>query len=245
MANVFTIERLAGTIGAAKDKAIAMAGELGLNSIVGGHVLPTLPSFGLYGGVKATVKAVQEDKELNGKSAVNSVSFESLPTIEREQLDKVEYTLFNTPMCFPLSVKLSSQSNNEWWLLPVEPIITLSGSNQLVRRKVAKSAKTLNRRRGTIKENWEQDDYSINIQGLLTRHDEWKYPTQHVQKLRKILEAREPIDVQCALFEIFGIGRIAIADYSIPFTKGEENQSYTLDAFSDDDWDLLIKLDSR
>lgn len=244
MANIFDIQRLAGTIAAAKDKAVSVAGEYGLNEIVGGHVLPPIP--GGFGDVKDTVPKADhyEPEELNTRSIINNASYGELAKIEQEQLDTVKYTLFNTPMCFPLSVKRSSQKNSEWWLLPVEPIISIHSSNDVIRRKVAKVSAGLNRRRGTIKERWAQDDYSISIEGILTRWDEWKYPTQDVQRLRQIMEAREPIDVQCALFEIVGVGRIVIDSFKLPFTKGEENQAYSIEAFSDDDWDLLIKKSS-
>ena len=57
-----------------------------------------------------------------------------------------------------------------------------------------------------------------------------------------MLESRKAINVKCQLFEIFGIDRIVVEKFDIPFTKGEENQSYSISAYSDDDWDLLLPL---
>jgi hypothetical protein len=34
---------------------------------------------------------------------------------------------------------------------------------------------------------------------------------------------------------------MAIEDYALPFTKGVENQMYTIKAYSDDMFDLLVK----
>ncbi len=89
-----------------------------------------------------------------------------------------------------------------------------------------------------------QEDYTITIDGLLTTKDDWTYPAADVKRLRTLLEARETIDVECEMLEIFKIGRMAVEKYDLPFTKGEENQRYSISAYSDDDWDLLIKLDS-
>jgi hypothetical protein len=200
------IKAIAATITEAKNRAA-------------GHVLPVLPPFPL-----AAFQSIAQ---------VDSRDFQ-IEAIEQEAEDATKYTLFGTPMCFPLSVKL--QTETQWWLLPMEPIITMNGGNILARRNVAKS-----KLRGSIKERWATDDYQITIEGLFTRYDEWKYPKDDVGKLRKILEAREPVDVMSPLFEIFGIGRIVIDSYDWPFTKGPENQAYRISALSDDEWHLLIK----
>lgn len=223
MGKIFNIPALTGTLMNAKDKAIALAGEMGLNDVLGGHVLPPLPPF-----------------PISKADTVSGPESWSLETIESESQDNAEMSIFGTPMCFPLSIKLTDSS--DWWLLPTEPIITISGGTILVRRNVAKLSNKDKALRGSIKERWSQDDYSISIDGLFTRHDEWKYPQDDVRKLRGILEARKAIDVKCQLFEIFGIGRIVAEKFDFPFTKGEENQAYSIKAYSDDDWNLLLPL---
>lgn len=228
MNNIFNLGNIKDTLAGAKDKArAALVGQLDLNTSLNGRVWPPLPPY------PKDTKA--ELNEVNDSYTVN--------TTVAEETDTIRFSVFGTPMCFPLEIKLKSDS--DWWLLPIEPIITLGGSNELVRRKVAKSSSGLTKRRGTIKERWAQDDYSISIDGMLTRFDQWLYPQQDVERLRRIVEAREPIDVKCQLLEIFGIGRIVIEKYDFPFTKGEENQAYRLLAYSDDDWDLLIKLNAK
>jgi len=56
-----------------------------------------------------------------------------------------------------------------------------------------------------------------------------------------IIAAKEPIDILSPLFDVLGITRIVIESYSLPFTKGPENQNYSFVACSDKDWNLLIK----
>lgn len=161
-------------------------------------------------------------------------AFNEAEVLGNAEGDSPVMNLLGTPMCMPLWMKLKSEA--DFWLLPVEPMITLAGGNTLVRRYVAKS-----KLRGSVKERWATDDYSISIEGVLTRYDELRYPHEDMRKLIGLLEAREPIDVKCQLLEYFGIGRIVIDKCEWPFTKGEENQAYRISAYSDDDWDLLIK----
>ncbi len=144
--------------------------------------------------------------------------------------------LFGVPMTFPLRIKPSGAAG-EPWLLPMEPQITVGGGNILVRRSVAKQTTG----RGTIKERWAADDYSISIEGLLTSTT-GLYPAADVARLRAMLEVRDTIDVICPLFETLGIRRIVIDKFNFPFTKGEENQGYQIQAYSDDDWQLFIPL---
>jgi len=222
MANIFNLDVMAAAIDKGRQKAIELAGEFALNGIVGGHVLPPLPPF-------------PESKQI-GISNVSGYTVESIP----EELSTPANSIFGTPMCFPLRIKTKSQRESEYWLLPVEPMITVGGGNTVAFRHVAKS-KSL---RGTMKERWNVDDYTISINGLFTKKDNWTYPKSEMIRLRNILEAREAIDVQCDLLEIFKIGRMVIEKYDFPFTKGEENQAFSISAYSDDDWDLFIKLDT-
>ena len=45
------------------------------------------------------------------------------------------------------------------------------------------------------------------------------------------------------LLEIFGISQLAIESWDIPFTSGTINQNYTIQAYSDDIYKLLLSRD--
>lgn len=138
------------------------------------------------------------------------------------------------PMAMPLEIQVPGK--NKMWTFPWEPVITVKGKNVITRRRVAKSEK-----RGTIKEYWTQDDYEINIQGMMMNYfQEQSYPTDDVDILRQICEARQSLRVNCELLELFGIQQIVIEDFDLPFTKGENVQGYVIKAYSDDLFDLLI-----
>lgn len=150
--------------------------------------------------------------------------------------DKIEQTIFGTPQVMPLSVKLKSES--EYWLFPVEPMISIDSKNILVKRNVAKRKNGF----GSIKEYWTQDDFSISIQGLITdSSQQYDYPREDLVTLAKYCNAKEPLDVKCPQLELLGITRIVIESFSLPFTKGPENQNFSIMALSDTDWSLILK----
>ena len=60
--------------------------------------------------------------------------------------------------------------------------------------------------RGSIKERWTQDDYSVRIEGILMGMD-GKYPEADVAKLRSFCEAGH-VKALNPLLEIFGISNL-------------------------------------
>lgn len=192
--------------------------EFDLN-ILNGHVLPPLPPY-----PKSAQVGIEPMRQYDDLSMMAP--------------ERVEVTQFGTPQAMPLKMKLSSAAGG-FWLLPCEPLITIGGKNIIVKRNVAKS-----KMRGSIKERWAQDDYAITIQGVFTKQDTYDYPEDDLLKLRQLCEAKDTIDVLCPLFDVLKINRIVIENYDVPFTKGEENQNWSLTALSDDDWDLLLTIDN-
>jgi uncharacterized protein DUF6046 len=139
------------------------------------------------------------------------------------------------PMVLPVRFKLESWS--DWWTLPIEPLVSISGGNVVAKRSVAKAS-----HRGTIKERWTQDDYKITIQGIfINSEDESEFPQADLIKLREVCEAREAVQIECDLFLYFDIYRMVIETYHFPFTSGENQQEYSIKAVSDDLTDILTE----
>jgi hypothetical protein len=208
-----------------------------INSV---QVLPTLPpdisKLPSIGEITDVVLPPTPPYPVNGKLSVNEQG--NIQAEVRDQLigDKIEQTIFGTPQQVPISVKLQSEEN--YWLFPVEPLISIDGKNIIIKRNVAKRKVGS----GTIKEYWTQDDWTINISGLITDSGiNYDYPREDILSLIKYCTAKEPLDVKCAPLELIGINRIVIESYSLPFTKGPENQNYTIVAYSDTDWSLILK----
>lgn len=158
--------------------------------------------------------------------------YSELMKLSPEELeDTVRTNGLGVPMRMPLEVK---SDTSDWWLFPMEPLVSLNGRNILARRQVAKG-----RARGSIKERWTQDDWQVNIEGVLMSLKSDSYPYGDVKKLREMCEAAK-LKVRSPLLEIFGITQIVVERYSIPFTTGVRNQQYSITAYSDDIYKLLL-----
>lgn len=143
---------------------------------------------------------------------------------------------------FPLSFR-SSKDEGNWWLLPWEPMITISASNVIAKRRVAKAGKN---QIGTIKERFSTDDYQITITGALIGNKMLgkpaeTYPRFEMEKLRDYLLTAEAIEVKCEALQILNINKIVIEEMSFPFTKGENVQAYEIKAVSDFPYNLIYK----
>lgn len=169
------------------------------------------------------------------KTIPDSSGFDVETMSDAELEDVVRTNATGVPMVLPLRFQLE-ESGAEEWLFPMEPMISLNGQNILVRRNVSKG-----RIKGSIKERWTQDDYRVRIEGILLGTD-GKYPDADVAKLRSFCEAGH-VKALNPLLEIFGISQLAIESWDIPFTSGTINQNYTIQAYSDDIYKLLLSRD--
>ena len=169
------------------------------------------------------------------KTIPDSSGFDVETMSDAELEDVVRTNVTGVPMVLPLRFQLEESGAQEW-LFPMEPMISVNGQNILVRRNVSKG-----KIRGSIKERWTQDDYSVRIEGILMGMD-GKYPEADVAKLRSFCEAGH-VKALNPLLEIFGISQLAIESWDIPFTSGTINQNYTIQAYSDDIYKLLLSRD--
>lgn len=161
------------------------------------------------------------------------ISLSDAQAMTEEQVsDLVRSNALGIPMALPLSFRLD-KAGAEDWLFPYEPMISITGKNIITKRYVSKG-----RIRGSIKERWTQDDYDIRIEGILMTQD-GTYPEADVARLRAFCEASQVIATS-PLLEIFGISRLVIEQWEIPFTAGQANQNYSLSCVSDDIYKLLL-----
>ncbi len=168
-----------------------------------------------------------------GLADVDPDAYDEIRHMSDEELeDTVRTNALGVPMQLPLRLRLE-EDGAEDWLLPMEPMISLQGQNIIRRRQVNKG-----KIRGSIKERWAQDDYTITIEGILMSQD-GAYPKDDVAKLRRYCEAAK-LTALCPLLEVFGISHIVIESWDIPFTIGSGNQNYTLKGYSDDIYKLLL-----
>ncbi len=190
-----------------------------------------------------TIGGVMPPYWLFNHSAVSQVDESQFDQIRQMSDEELKETIVSNalgiPMSMPLQMKLvTSADSAEFWTLPLEPLVSISGKNIIIKRYVNKSAV-----RGSIKERWTQDDYSINIQGaLINLNNPDAYPDADVRELRSFCEASS-VYVASPLLEIFGITRMVIEDYEFPHTSGISNQNYIIRAVSDDMEQIFLRDD--
>jgi len=136
-----------------------------------------------------------------------------------------------------MPLKVRRINDGKWFTFPLEPLVSISGKNIIVRRNVAKSKAS-----GTIKEYWSQDDYEVTIQGVLTSTNEALYPEDDAKSLLALFNERQSVEVAQDVLLIFGIKYLAIESISAPHTKGVNNQNFEIKAYSDNSINLLIPL---
>lgn len=190
-----------------------------------------IPPYGLFR--ENDIFGVSTGYLPRGKVIPDSAEYSLEIVTTGERADTTRTNALGVPMVMPLT--FISDDMGEW-LLPEEPMISVSGQHILTRRHVSKGTV-----RGSIKERWTQDDYTIHIEGILMGA-EGSYPEDDVKKLRRYCEEGK-LKALCPLLEVFGISQIAISTWDMPFTSGAANQNYTIEAYSDDIHKLLLSRD--
>lgn len=143
---------------------------------------------------------------------------------------------------FPLT--FSRAGDGLRYQFPYEPLISISGGNSIISRKVAKAPKFI----GTVKEYWCQDDYEITITGILmgsieTGSVEDCYPREQFERLKEFCTHPAGIEIFCEPLQLLGINRVVVKSFSFPFTKGENVQAYEIQCVSDFSADLLLEIE--
>ena len=137
----------------------------------------------------------------------------------------------------PLKLGLADQAEEEYFAFKADPVIAVSGGNQIATRQVAKS-----RMRGTIKESWAQEDWKIEIRGVLAGKDGNELAEQ-MQALKALLDADQTLCVVCPyLQDCYSIDRLVVQSYQFPATKGLRWQQVQLTCLSDEEYDLLEEI---
>ncbi|MCX6232438.1 MAG: DUF6046 domain-containing protein [Bacteroidetes bacterium] len=132
-----------------------------------------------------------------------------------------------SPFFLPLKI-------GDLWL-PVEPMISLTSSKQIVKTQMTGL-------KGSIKEEISTDDWSISIRGIIINNTDDNYPFADVAQLRQICETLGSYKVVNKLLAIFDIHEIVIDNYAFDGEEGAQSyQAYTINALSDRPVELILK----
>jgi len=195
--------------------------------------IPVNAAAAKVAGIISERQAVQtlNDKASIALNSQMAMGFSISPVLPLKEIGT--FLLGSTAFQMPVTLRLDSEPDADAFTLPVDPQISINGKNVIKRRYSAK-----NRNRGSIKELWNQSDYDITISGVLCGQKKHSLES-YLKKLRKYCEAKTSVHITCDILNMLDITRIAIHDYNFPFTKGEENQEFTIKAWSDNSFQLL------
>ena len=116
------------------------------------HVLPPFPFLPFR-----NISGVQEVRQDYPQSNIWNKDSQ----VTKRNIWEADTELSADQQFFPLSFMFAE--NGAKWLFPYEPLISISGGNNIVKRNVAKNGKVS----GTIKEHFSQKDFDITITGFL------------------------------------------------------------------------------
>lgn len=212
-----------------------------ISSLMGSKVVEQIPRFAAVENeiVKHVLPPIRFLPIMNQPVNVGEVNYDE--ELSEELLWKNDKQISEDNQFFPLSFRSSKDEN--WFLLPWEPMINIEGGNIIAKRRIAKAGKNMI---GSIKERWSTDDYNITITGafygdkLLGKHAQ-TYPRYEMERLRDYLLTAEAIEVLCEPLQILNINKIVIESVNFPFTKGENVQAYEIKAVSDFPYNLIYK----
>jgi len=143
-----------------------------------------------------------------------------------ERTDTELMSMLGTPLFMPCKL-------GDIWL-PNEPLITISGRNEIIKTKLTGI-------KGTVKEYIAMDDYSIKIQGLIINEASDDYPEDQVRQIRALCESKEAVKISNRLLTLFDIHQVTILDWDFIAVEGHQNcQAYQIACLSDWPVDLIL-----
>lgn len=122
-------------------------------------------------------------------------------------------------------------------LLPNEPTISFA-----VKKRVVQTDLVGSKRKGTVKELINSEDWQVTIRGVAINFDSKDfYPEDIVKSLNELSNREEALEIRCALTSLLGIYRLVIVNFRLLEMVGVQHaQAYEFRCVSDEDFILEI-----
>jgi len=141
----------------------------------------------------------------------------------------VIYTRFGSPVFCNTILRTQDE---QYWINLDTSIINIDYRKIIVKTQVAG-------RNGTFKEYISDDDYMINISGVLVNDNMNSYPSGDMINFTKIIKKNEQLTVLNPILEILGVSSLVIESVRYPQRPGFENmQAFEIMALSDTDYEI-------
>lgn len=120
-----------------------------------------------------------------------------------------------------------------------EPLVEIRGKKIIKKTELTgEHREGVTNKRGSVKELINIGDYKITIRGIVINEESEEYPEAAMRQIRKIIEERKSISIECQLTNIFNISLIAIEDSNFPAVPGMQHaQGYEIVGYSDEDFE--------
>ena len=143
----------------------------------------------------------------------------------------------------PLSLRIPAEGE-QFYRLPNEPIISVSGGKDTVKTTVNLSREGNVQRRGTIKEIMALNDWRILIRGIVVNEDREAYPEFDIREIIRMANHPGAVEVENYLLnQVFDVNLVNI-EKPIHFRRNSDLpfhvQGYELNCDSDEDFDLEV-----
>ena len=180
----------------------------------------------------------------------------------------IPVNLFGVTFKEPLDLRADPINGGEWFRLPLEPQLNISGGQEISRRYPNRG------QQGSIKERWQTQDYGIDVAGVLIDstdildrvafrvninkllqetleipnpfelHDFDREPNLQLVYWRillfKYFHFQGPVEVRSSALRAIGVTNLTIHSHNFPFTPGLRSQDYTFSAYSDNPAQTLL-----
>ena len=138
---------------------------------------------------------------------------------------------------FKMPTGLRIVGEKEWYKLPNEPLVSISGGNDIITTVLNRGKK-----RGTVKEYSNLQDYEITIRGISYNEVEDDFPEQILQEIRRFTERGQAVEINNTLCRVLNISLVCIetfdrpANEQLPFRA----RAYEIKAKSDENFELEL-----
>lgn len=135
----------------------------------------------------------------------------------------------------PIYEQITFKNKDFEYTLPDWPLIDIAGANIIVKTPI-------NKRKGTVKEYINEDDYQVNIRGILINYYSDEYPYDLLEEFQQIFKKKEALQVTSPVLNILDIHNLVIENVRYPEVEGFNHiQPFVLQCLSDEPIELEIK----
>ena len=133
---------------------------------------------------------------------------------------------------FPVTLVIPE--TQEEFLIPLEPVISIDGSKNVIETKLNRGERVEN-----VIEEVNLNNYQVLLRGIIISDFDDTYPAEIVRTMIRFCEHAGGVEVKNALLQYFGITRAVVRNFRFPGVPGSiEAVGYELDCLSDREIDL-------